>query len=79
MGEDYVLVKITDLPAAASLEGLVLYGVEVSGDSSVKVPAELFQVLVAAAMAKAESALEILPSKVEMIQVGETEYPDLTI
>ena len=76
---DYTLIKVTELPAATSLDDLVIAGVLVTGDKSVKVPVDLIKQLVAAATQKAEQALSTLPLKVEMTPIDETEYPDLTI
>lgn len=84
--DDYLLIKITDLPVAVNLEGVVLYGVEVNGDRSVQVPVTILQALISAAMSvattarnKADAALDALPLKVEMLPVDETDFPELTI
>lgn len=89
--EDYVIIKATDLPSTANLEGVVLYGVEVASDKSVKVPASLFQALIAAAASKASVALAVagdalieaenansaLPAKIESREFSSVDYPKI--
>ncbi len=84
--DDYLLIKVTELPAAEGLTGVVLLGVETGSDRSVQVPVSILKALIDAAMLeattarnKADAALDALPIKVEMLTVDETDFPELTI
>ena len=72
MDEDYILIKITDLPVAQGPDGLVVYGVNVLTNESVQIPYSLFQIVAYQALATAKAALEA-------VQISEIDYPELTI